>query len=253
MSVPLRIRRRVAASAAAALLLWTAAAAPAGAADLPVGSADGVRIERDGGAAVVVFSKAAAPLYKRIAGKRVEVECTHIATGGGLWIAEGDSSGSELARAPRRRAPLRTGMNLRGSDFCRVWLAAGKSGSRRLIVSVPLTQKGAAQLDEERRFTLMNLALVLAGDEGDKRRPAAWPTPAALVDSLVGRLRPLRRTIVALDSADATPPADTVGYWSDGARHVAVVALSSLGRRMFVEFDADDVFSTNVAQFLGGE
>lgn len=254
MPAPARFRRRAAALAAA--LISCAAAAPAGAATLPVGEADGVRIEPARSGLVVDFTKRAAPLYKRIAGKRVEIECTRIATGGGFGISAGDSSGAMSMRAPKARTPLRTGQTTRGDDFCRVWLASRTtrrgSSSRQLIVSIPLTQKGAVRLDEERTATMMLSVLVFAGELADTRRPPVYPTPAQLVERLQARFRAARRSVVALDSADATPPADTVGYWSDGAGHVAVVALSAQGRRLFAEFAPDDVVSTNVAQFFAG-
>lgn len=244
-------RAAAAASAAAALLLCTVASASAGAARLPVGEADGVRIERDGGAAVVYFTKSAAPLYKRIAGKRVEFECTREPAGDKLGPAVG-SSGSTQVRAPKSRAPLRTGMRLRGEDYCRIWLAAREGDARRLVVSVPLTQKGAVELDERERATAIVLVLATAGQEADKRSPSAYPAPAALVEALV-RMGVPRSAIVALDSATASPPAGAVGYWSDGARSLAVVALSASGRRLFVELGPDDLVRTNVAQYFTEE
>jgi hypothetical protein len=44
--------------------------APAAEAQLPVGEAEGVRIVRERGALVVVFTSRATGLYRRIAGKR---------------------------------------------------------------------------------------------------------------------------------------------------------------------------------------
>ena len=52
--------------------------APAAEAQLPVGEAKGVRVIRERGALVVVFTSRAARLYRRIAGKRVSVFCTEL-------------------------------------------------------------------------------------------------------------------------------------------------------------------------------
>ena len=61
---------------------------------------------------------------------------------------------------------------------------------------------------------------------------------------------PLSLPVVALASAGETPPAGAVGYWSDGARRVAVAVLSASGRRLFIEFSEDDVLRTNVAGYI---
>jgi hypothetical protein len=82
---------------AAALLVAALLAVPATAgaqAPLPVGEADGVRIVRERGAIVVVFTSSAKKLWRRVAGRRVSVYCTEFLEGrdrGGRL----DDSGSE--------------------------------------------------------------------------------------------------------------------------------------------------------------
>jgi hypothetical protein len=51
-------------------------------------------------------------------------------------------------------------------------------------------------------------------------------------------------------SPSETPPAGSVGYYSDGGEHAAAVVVSEAGRRLFVELDAGDVLHTNVAKYL---
>ena len=49
-----------------------------------------------------------------------------------------------------------------------------------------------------------------------------------------------------LASPADTPPPGRIGYYSDGALHVAVVIVSGSGRRLFIELEPDDVLHTNV-------
>ena len=130
-----------------ALILPSAGAAQA---PLPVGEADGVRIVRERGALVVVFTQRAEKLRRMVAGKFVSVLCTEFVEGG-------TNGGGVTQRAPRRGRRIETGDLTRGMDYCRVWLAArtvrrGRERirrSRELVVSIPLTQTGATFLDEQ--------------------------------------------------------------------------------------------------------
>lgn len=62
--------------------------------------------------------------------------------------------------------------------------------------------------------------------------------------------RPLKLAVVALSSPSDTPPAGSLGYYSDGTEHVAAVVLSASGRRLFLEFDVDHTIRTNVSEYL---
>ncbi|HYN52124.1 MAG TPA: hypothetical protein VES62_14470, partial [Thermoleophilaceae bacterium] len=61
------------------------------------------------------------------------------------------------------------------------------------------------------------------------------------------------RRIVALATPADTPAAGQVGYYSDGNERVAAVILSRSARRLFIEFEPDDVLRTNVADFIFGD
>jgi hypothetical protein len=229
-----------------------AAAAPAHA-QLPVGETDGVRIVRERGAIVVVFSKSADRLLRRVRGRTVSVLCTE-------FLRDGTAGGGATMRAPKRGRKLRTGDLTRGMDYCRVWLESrtlrrnGRSirTGKRLIVSIPLTQKGAVHLDEQGKTGEMMQVLNAAAFLGEKRGKTGWLTYDELLQAVLkGRPAPPRSGPVTLAGPSETPPAGKVGYWSDGAQHVAVVTLSTLGRRLFIEHEGD-VLHTNLAGYIFG-
>ena len=228
-----------------ALLLATALGAllaPAAGAKLPVGEAEGVRIIRVKGAIVVVFTPQAAKLYRRVAGRRVSVFCTEV-------TEDGSNSGGVTQRAPKRRRPIRTGDLTRGLDYCRVSLRGG----RRVIVSIPLTQKGAVLLDEEKNARDLMILSIFAGVAADKLHVDGAPTTAqllAFMADLPGDV--FEKTVVGLATPADTPPAGSIGYYGDGAERLAVVTLSASGRRLFIENEADDVLRTNLAQHIFG-
>jgi len=255
--------RGFAVATVAVVLLGVAPAAGAQPVQLPVGEADGVRIVRDQrGAIVVVFEPSASRLWRRVAGRRVSVMCE---TGPapdpdhpGYSFSE---SGGTTLRAPKRGRRLRTGDLTRGMDVCEVSLeprTVRRNGERRrygrsLIVAIPLTQRGAVRLDEQARthalVTLLEVAAVLSRREESDR----YSTPAELVAYLPLLKRPLKLSVVALASPSDTPPAGSIGYYSDGAQHVAAVVLSASGRRLFLEADVDDVIRTNVLEYIYGD
>jgi hypothetical protein len=231
---------------AAALLVTPSTAA----AQLPTGEADGVRVVREHGAIVVVFTAKAAKLYKQIAGKVVSVSCTEI-------TEDGSNSGGEKLRAPSHRRKLVTGDLTRGMDYCRVWLAARRVKrhgeplliGKRLIVSVPLTQQGAVFLDEESKTDEMVSVEVVAGIVQERQKLPGVPTYAQLIQEFPK----IARAVVELAAPGDSPPAGKVGYYSDGQEHIATVIISASGRRLFIEAAADDVVSTNVLQYLFNE
>ena len=44
-----------------------------------------------------------------------------------------------------------------------------------------------------------------------------------------------------------------MGYYSDGGERAAAVIVSASGRRLFIEYQADGVLRTNVADYIYGE
>jgi hypothetical protein len=219
---------------------------------------------------VVVFTEKAVGLYRRIAGKRVEVDCTdeppaeegppraHAYLGPhhpGEIV--GVSSGGTIMRAPRHGRRLVTGDGTKGLDYCRVWLLARtvrRHGQRqriprRLIVSVPLTQTGAIFLDEESKAGQLMRLVFAAGFRADDLKIGGWPSYEQLLD---GATPEAKSQIVELATPDETPPAHRIGYYSDRADHLAVVMLSRAGRRLLIELDGD-ILTTNLSGYIYGE
>lgn len=228
---------------------------------LPVGEAQGVRIVREHGAITVVFTPRAVRLWRRVAGKRVSVFCERGPSEpdeNGIVSTEG---GGSTFRAPRRGRRLRTGDLTRGMDSCQLWLAPRtlrRHGgtvhySKELIVAIPLTQRGAVRLDEQARAYALFGVLEFADVEARRRDLDRYLTSDELVSALPRLRRPFNLDVVALATPSDTPPAGSVGYYSDGARHAAAVVISAAGRRLFLEFDVDDVIRSNVISYIFSE
>jgi hypothetical protein len=160
-------------------------------------------------------------------------------------------------RAPRHGRKLVTGDGSKGMDYCRVWLLARtvrRHGQRqriprRLVVSVPLTQTGAVFLDEESKARKLLRLVMAAGLRADDLKIGGWPSYAQLLD---GASQEAKKGIVQLATPDDTPPARTIGYYSDRADHLAVVMLSRAGRRLLIELDGD-MLTTNLSGYIYGE
>jgi hypothetical protein len=233
----------------ALLLALIVPSAGAAQAPLPVGEADGVRIVRERGALVVVFTQRAEKLRRKVAGKFVSVLCTE-------FVEDGTHGGGITQRAPKRGRRIETGDLTRGMDYCRVWLAARtvtRDGERRRlrrehIVAVPLTQAGAVFLDEQVKAFMLLSVLTFAELAAEDLNKTGYVTPAELLEGLP---QGGRGAIVPLATPSDTPPAGAVGYYSDGAQHAATVGVSKSGRRLFLEVDGE-VLHTNIAKYLFG-
>jgi hypothetical protein len=218
---------------------------------LPLSATDGVRIVRERGQIVVVFAKRAERLWKRVAGKRVDVHCTQL-------FEDGTGSGNNPVRAPKRGRRIPTGDGSPGWDYCRVWLEARtvrrdgwrRRVPRRLIASVPVTQQGAVFLDNQFNAFLLVGVLTVSELAAEDRGREGYLTPAELLALAAEERAAARLTPIALASPSDTPPPDTVGYYSDGAKHAAVVIVSAAGKRLFFEVNGDAVH-TNVLRYLG--
>jgi hypothetical protein len=226
---------------ACAALLACASAADALTVQLPVGEAHGVRIVREHGAIVVVFTPRAARLWRRVAGKKVSVLCEHRSPPDDQGYVTEESGGTTM-RAPKRGRRIRTGDLTRGMDICRVWLERRvirrhherRIYPRELIVAIPLTQEGAVRLDERARALSLLVLLDTASAYGASHHLDGFPQSSALVPLIPRITRPLRLSVVALSSVSDTPPEGSIGYYGDGTQHAAAVVLSAMGRRLFL-------------------
>jgi hypothetical protein len=257
-------------AAAAALALLVAPSTCIAQAQLPVGRAHGVRLVDGKHGLVFVFTKRAAGMYKRVAGKRVEIDCVDeppaddgpprahafLAPHNPGEIVE-VSGGGVMMRAPKHGRRLETGDKTRSLDFCRVWLARRtirRNGARiryprQLIVSVPITQTGAVFLDEESKAGQLMGMVFAAGFVAEDLKIRGWPSYAQLRDAATPETE---QGIVELATPEDTPPARRIGYYSDRADHLAVVMLSRAGRRLIVELDGD-LLTTNLTGYLFNE
>jgi len=226
--------------------------APAGAgaqapADLPLGEAHGVRLVRDQGAITLIFSQRASKLRKRFNSSYAWMECTK------LGEVFSTSSGGNLDVPPTGRR-FSTGIRASHVDFCDFFLRAHtvkRNGDRihlgrRELLSIPLTQKGAVYVDERTRAAKMFAVLALASVM--KVDLPGYPTAAQLFK----KVPKLAKVVVELAAPVDRPPANRIGYYSDGLEHVAAVTLSASNKRLFLELSAGDVLTTNVAAYLGG-
>jgi hypothetical protein len=235
---------KVLTGAAVALTLLLVPSTAVGQTELPVGEAHGVRVVREHKAIVVVLS---AKLHKRYAGKRLEVSCTTL-------LEDGANLGSQVLDVPGHGRKLFTGDATRKIDFCRVSRPRHRHTPKHVLVSVPLTQKGAVFLDEEAKTLGMLGVLAIASIVALDHRSDGSPTYDELVMALPNREQaPFRKRVVALAAPADSPPAGKVGYYSDGDEQLAVVTASASGRRLFIQYGPDDVFSTNVLSYMFNE
>lgn len=227
----------------------TASAAPG----LRVGQADGVRVERQGNHLVVTFTGKAKRLFRFVSGRLISLDCTRLPPRpDSLVLFDSDDSGGGQVRVPERRRPIRTRERARGADFCRLWAHRRRSPSRLYVTSVPLTMDGAVYLDEERRAFYLAGVLELGRSLAAKGGREGFAVPADLIADL-RREEGFPIKVVALSSAADTPPANTVGYFSDGGTRAGTVTLSAGGRRLLLEVEEEGVIRTNVARYLYGD
>lgn len=199
------------------------------------GSSNGIRVQTAGGGVLVVsFQPWAAKRFGQVRGRRITVRCTRFGRSGAL--VRDDEAESINVTAPRRRAPIRVRLADRRYDVCEVGRADAPP-----LATVALTARGRTHVDEQAStrdmLGLIGFASTLSPDG------QAWPS-AERVAAAVGRA-------FALASPDATPPAGSLGYFSDGGRRLVVAVLSKAGRRLFIDLDGD-VTATNVLEYLDG-
>jgi hypothetical protein len=245
----MKISLRVLLIATTAALLAPVGAGAQAPADLPVGEAHGVRLVRDHGSLVLIFSQRAAKLRERFNSPYAWMECTK------LGEVFSTSSGGNLD-VPATGRRFSTGIGTRRADFCDFFLRSHtvqRNGNRihfprRELVSIPLTQKGAVYVDERTRaakmYGVLGLAFVIKVDQ----HLPGYPTGAQLFK----KFPKLAKVVVELAAPTDSPPPKRIGYYSDGLEHIAVVMLSASGERLFLELSAGDVLSTNVAAYLPG-
>jgi hypothetical protein len=182
---------------------------------------------------------------RAIAGKRIEVACVQLGTDTRAGFFGEGSSGYEL-RAPKRSRPLPISA-APGNDYCSVSLRVETDRLLTFdtVVRVPITQAGAAALDEREKSGRLLFVLAAATDA------RGFITAERLTSRMWERsLRRAGISVVPLAAATDTPPAGRVGYWTDGAGRAAAVTLSAAGRRLYVELGPDAEMRTNITRSL---
>jgi hypothetical protein len=225
-----------------ALLVSSTAAAQT---ELPVGEAHGVKVLRDGHHGIVVVLSA--KLHKRFAGKNLIVACTTL-------MEDGSNVGSQVMRVPRRGRRLVTGDVTPNIDYCRLWRPRTKHSSKRILVSVPLTQKGAVFIDEETKTFTMLGVLFYVDFAAKKQHVDGAPTYDQLIASLPERARAaVSKRIVPLAAPTDAPPARKIGYYGDGHENLALAIVSASGRLLFIRYGPDETLTTNVSSYMFNE
>lgn len=234
--------------------LVAASPAVAGAAVLPtLGAADGVTATRAGTSVEIRLAGAAATAAAAYADKELTVNCDTRPRPGLLLRSGADSRSSGADGTLRRQADgslaLKVILQDRAWDTCEISrpgtarrrvgrqgpLAIYRGELRAPLARVALTAAGAAWIDELGRAVALDEATTAA----QRQSPSGVLTPEQLAAA----------GLVALPDEGATPPAGSVGYWTDGHGRNEVVTLSAAGRRLIEGSSADGTQRSNVGGF----
>jgi hypothetical protein len=214
-------------------------------------AADGVRVvKRPSGEYVIRFDAKAARIYRTIAGKRTEIGCGWPARDGDA-LSGGGGSVSTGHRIPRRRGPVRLGIS---DDIQYCWIATRRNKRESCLqsertsdqcvrVAVALRPEGAAYLDRRARTIELAFASTMLGAALTPEFKVPGKTTLERMRTLLGP------DVVELATPEDSPPAGTLGYWSQGESFAIAVLLAD-GTRRFVRIQ-DGVFSTNDLELTG--
>lgn len=244
------VPRRVVIGTAVLAALATPATATAQESTLPLKVRGVTAVNGSGGTVRIVFTDAAARLYRRIAGGTLIVSCQRVDRSGPLLLREERASELETTiTAPRRRRPIRVRKRGASAGFDVCMLVGGHLRGRRrdqrfvsaLSLKLPLNQTGAGFLHEKRLGDRMVAALDIVAANGRDERYPEFAVVAGVIPHLV-----------QLAAPDATPAPNTIGLYTDAAQHVTVVAVSLLGTRLFIDVNGDTL-SSNVPEVVAGQ
>jgi hypothetical protein len=212
------------------------------------GEANGVIIQNNRRGTVISFHREARRAFAKIAGRPIKLSCVTLREDDIEGVSQ-DGSQWVSFTAPKRRRPFFSPFTVREGDLCSI--------SRRKIVRrvrggtdtypairvavVPLTPKGARYIAEANVATRLDSIITAATFESKRRR---FPTFGSLHLTKVDGVR-----VVPLATADATPPAGKLGYFSDGTS-VTAAGIAIGGRRLFITRGLDGFFASNVLNYL---
>ena len=221
--------------AAPALQLPAGPVPPAGT-PLPTTSVPGVTATLQGRDLAIAFdgSSTAGAAYAHLAGHAVQISCTPPPRTA-LGLLTGRFAANVETRAPSAQP---TTLHARLFGPAPALCSLGLGGGTAPLVQVALSPEGAAALEDGRVSLAMQAVAVRAAGDG----LSSYASVASLQRSLAGG-------VAALSSPSDTPNDRRIGVYSDGARHLTVVARTLTGRRLFADFDGD-VVSTNLGSVI---
>lgn len=242
-------RKLIVSLAGASVLASVLVVGPAFAGKLALGSTRYVRIVRTHGQLVLRLTAAGQQRFgSEVRGKLLTADCVRLRkTAAGLVSAE-DVEGFASIPGPHGRR-INVSLVDPHADFCDVVLTRTtrirhgtkfKSLPGPPLDAVPLTERGAEYLNEDQVTQQLLFVIDIAQAFAAQHRPRDFPTASELT-KIPGT--------VALRSANSTPPAHEVGYFSNGRDYAEVVARSASGQRLFIAIK-HGIQRTNVADHI---
>jgi hypothetical protein len=196
--------------------------------------ADGIRIAHTGRRVTVRFSGRSAKAYKKIAHRKVRVNCVdplaEQLVSRRLTNATLPKVGTAVVRAPRTGGKVTATLSRAPGSVCTV------SDESALVAIGGLGTAGRHWVQDQQALDLIN------GVDDAKFVAAGGQTylPAAQIAARNPKL------YVALSGPDAASPVGKVGVWSDGSQRFELVTTSASGRRFIIEDEGGSVARTNV-------
>lgn len=201
----------------------------------PVAAKDGVRAVRDARHRLVVrFGGRAAAAFRRIAGRRVTVQCARVVPFRLFaQAALTDSLRTVVVRVPWHGGVLRTPLS-GTQDVCAI------TDDGHAVADLTPTAAG-----RDAEADLGTASILFDGANAGAAAPAgatAYPSAAAVAARL-------GHGAIALSGPDAPVAAGHLGVWTDGAQRLEFVARSPSGRRLILADDGDGLMRSNLSTY----
>jgi hypothetical protein len=217
-------------------------------------SADGVAIHSSGTAVTFTFSGKSRRALKAWRGRFVQVACMQAPSQSAFPYDDGIEA--QLFRLRTRATKVRTVVDEgTRNDLCvasgtvRTGKSKGVVHRTRYLVPVGITSAGITAVAESDIAENITIAFEVIRTLSQNGRAPTIDTAVAAFTRGNPKAGP---RFVALSGPEATPvTVGDIGYWSDGAQHAVVAALSPIGRRLFMEVDINGVVRSNVRELAG--
>jgi hypothetical protein len=200
---------------------------------LPDATVPGVTATQAGREVDVAFSGAdAEAAYRRLAGQRVAAVCTKTEQPV-LGLVLQNATATFTLTAPDQPTTLRLDLGTGAYSTCSLAVAAGAP-----VVQVAVGEAGRAPLEDG--LTSQALQAVSRRAAGDGT--GGYASASSVSGAFSG-------AVVALGAPGDTPSDRRVGVFSDGRTHLAVVARTLTGRRLYADFSGS-VLRTNLLSVM---